>query len=268
MKHITSRDNPFYKRLVRLSRASRAERRAEGTVVLEGVHLVRAYLDRFGSEGVELVVKESAQAHPEIARLATQAPTTSMADGIFDIAAPVQSPVGVMAFAPIPKPSGARWKDGFQVFLDGVQDPGNLGSILRSAAAAGASVAHVSPQCADPWSPKSLRGGMGAQFVLPIDEQADLGSAAQEAGLRLVACTASGEASLFDADLRGAIGFVIGSEGTGITPRLAAQAQQRVRIPMFNGVESLNAAAAAAVCFYEWLRQQGPAGWPVHPRDS
>jgi len=268
MKHITSRENPFYKRLVRLSRASRAERRTGGTAVLEGVHLIRAYLDRFGPEGVELVVRESAREHPEIAGLVAEVPAVAMADRMFDTVSSVQTPVGVLAAAPIPKPCGSTRERGFQLLVDGVQDPGNLGSILRSAAAAGATIAHLSAECADPWSPKTLRGGMGAQFLLPIEEHADLGLAATEAGLRLVACTVSGDTSVFDADLRGAVGFIIGSEGSGVTPRLAALAQQRVRIPMSRGIESLNAAAAAAVCFYEWVRQQGPAWLGARERTS
>ncbi|HTT37478.1 MAG TPA: RNA methyltransferase [Burkholderiales bacterium] len=259
MKHIASRDNPFYKRLMRLSRASRAERRIERTALLEGVHLVRAYLDRFGSEGVELVVKESARGHPEIAGLVAEVPAVAMADRIFDTVSSVQTPVGVLAVAPIPKPSGMTREEGFQVFVDGVQDPGNLGSILRSAAAAGATMAHLSAECADPWSSKSLRGGMGAQFLLPIEEHADLGRAAEQASLRLVACTVSAETSVFDADLSGPVGFIIGGEGSGVTPRLDALARQRVRIPMSRGIDSLNAAAAAAVCFYEWVRRRGPA---------
>lgn len=259
MKHITSRDNPLFKELVRLVGASRATRREEGRVVLDGVHLVRAYLDCYGPEQVELVVKESTRGGPEIAALAQRARTISMADALFDQAAPVQSPVGVLAVVPLPQASGSRRKNGFQVLLDGVQDPGNLGSILRSAAAAGASVAHVSSACADPWSPKALRGGMGAQFLLPVEEHPDLCVLARRLEVPLVACTASAAEPIFDLDLRGEVAFIIGGEGAGISPGLLAEADRTARIPMRAGVESLNAGAAAAVCFYEWLRQQGSA---------
>ena len=256
MKHITSRDNPLFKDLLRLSNASRGTRREEGRTVLDGVHLIRAYFDRFGRESVELIVKDAARGHPEIAALAEGARAVSMADGIFDDVAPVQSPVGVLALIPIPElgigPPGA----GFQVLIDGVQEPGNLGSILRAAAAAGARLAHLSPQCADPWSPRSLRGGMGAQFLLPIQEHPDLSAAARRLRVPIVACSVHASMSLFDLDMRGELAFAVGSEGAGISPQLLECAQHRIRIPMRPGMESLNAAGAATVCFYEWLRQQ------------
>jgi TrmH family RNA methyltransferase len=97
---------------------------------------------------------------------------------------------------------------------------------------------------------------MGAQFVLPLKQHPDLAPTARALGIRLIACTAAGSISLFDADLSGTVGFVIGGEGAGISSDLLSLAQQQVRIPMRDGIESLNAAHAAALCFYEWLRRQ------------
>lgn len=254
MKQITSRDNPLFKSLLELVRSARA-RQEQGRVVLDGVHLVHSYLERFGAQGVELVVKDSAADHSEIRSLLQRAPAVRLADMLFDSAAPVRSPVGILAFAPrpeVPDPGA-----GFQVLLDGIQDPGNLGAILRSAAAAGGSKAHLSPHCTDPWSPRALRGGMGAQFLLPTREHEDLAAAARGLGMKLIACTAHATTSLFEADLSGSIGFIIGGEGAGLSAPLVATADLEIKIPMRPGTESLNAGAAAAICFYEWYRRHG-----------
>ena len=258
MKQITSRDNPLFKSIVLLGRSPRA-RRAEGRIVLDGVHLVQSYLQQFGAQGVELVIKHSAVDHPEIAALHTEAPVVTFSDALFDQAAPVKSPVGILARAPIPHVPSQPRRQGFQVLLDGVQDPGNLGAILRSAAAAGGALAHLSRTCADAWSPKALRGGMGAQFVLGIREHEDLPALAPLLGAPLVTCAPDAATSIFDSDLRGSIAFAIGGEGRGISPELAARTDRKVRIPMQPGIESLNAGAAAAICFFEWARQNEPS---------
>jgi RNA methyltransferase, TrmH family len=262
MKQLTSRDNPLFKSILRLTRSSRA-RREEGRIVLDGVHLVQAYLDRFGSQGMDLVVKRAAAGHPEILALQSRVPSVTMSDSLFDQAAPVQSPVGVLALAPLPRTPARPAELGFQVLLDGVQDPGNLGAILRSAVASGGTLAQLSGACADAWSPKALRGGMGAQFLLEIRQQQELATVTAGLNVRLIACTADAKGSIFETDLRGELGFIIGGEGRGISDDVIANAHQTVRIPMQAGIESLNAGAAAAVCFYEWLRQNSTAR--AHP---
>ena len=255
VKQISSKGNAAYKSLRRLARSSRA-RREEGRIVLDGVHVVRAYLERFGAEGVELVVRRSAATHKEILPLVEHATALIMSDTLFDQLASVESPLGILALAPFPKlTSPPPVRHGFEVLLDGIQDPGNVGAILRSAAAAGAGQAHLSVDCADPWSPKCLRGGMGAQLVLPVRQHENLAVAARNLDTRLIACTADAKMSLFDADLHGRVAFILGAEGGGISPELIATAQQQIRIPMRAGVESLNVGAAAAICFYEWVRR-------------
>jgi TrmH family RNA methyltransferase len=100
---------------------------------------------------------------------------------------------------------------------------------------------------------------MGAQFLLDIADRAELTAVARTFAGRLVAADSRGTESLFQSDLRGPVGFVIGGEGRGVSGELLALSQVRVRIPMRPGVESLNASAAASVLFYEWFRQQGSA---------
>lgn len=258
MKRITSRDNPQYRELWRLAHSTKA-RREQRRTLLDGVHLVEAYAAAFGFDSIRLILRASAVDRPEIVALGAPpgaAAPLVLADALFDGLSPVESPVGVMAAIPIRLGIANRGaQGGFSVFLDGVQDPGNLGSILRSAAAAGAKHIMLSAKCADAWSPKCLRGGMGAQFQLVINERVDLEDATENFAGRLVATDAGGPQSLYEADLSGAVGFILGAEGAGVSGELQARAGVRVRIPMERGIESLNVAAAAAVLFYEWKRR-------------
>ena len=258
MKHITSRDNPIYRGLLQLA-ASPRDRRASGRMLLDGLHLLAAYRDAYGMEQMQVIARSSVTERPDIARwLRVGTQSIVLADGLFDALSPVETPGGILAAVPIPRgPATEPPAEGFLVLLDGIQDPGNLGSILRSAAAAGGTEAYLSGQCADPWSPKCLRGGMGAQFALHIEDRADLPATAAAFQGVLLVLEPSASASLFDLDLSaGKMAFILGSEGGGIDPRLRALAQRPVRIPMHPGVESLNVGAAAAVCFFEWARQR------------
>jgi len=254
MKQISSTDNPVFKSIRRFTRSSRA-RRDEGKIILDGVHLVRAYRERFGAAGMVLIVKQSAVSHPEIAALAEGTASVTMTDALFARASPVQSPLGILALAPLPTVRAPSEDQGFAILLDGVQDPGNVGTILRTAAAAGARRADLSADCADPWSPKCLRAGMGAQFVLAVRQHESLARIARGLRATVLACTADAATSLFDVNLRGNIAFILGGEGAGICEEVMAAAKQSIRVPMRSGVESLNVGAAAAVCFYEWVRQ-------------
>jgi TrmH family RNA methyltransferase len=131
--------------------------------------------------------------------------------------------------------------------------------MLRSAAAAGATLAVLSHDCHDPWSPKALRGGQGAQFVLPLAVEADLagwlaGFAGASVGLAL-----AGSVPLYQLDFSGPCALVVGNEGAGLAPETLAAVTARARIPMPGRVESLNAAAALAVAAFEALRQRTAA---------
>ena len=142
------------------------------------------------------------------------------------------------------------------ILLDGVQDPGNVGAILRTAAAAGVGQALLSPGCAAAWSPKVLRAGQGAHFALAIHEDADLGAfMADYRGTTAVTCL-DDATPLYDACWDGPLAWVFGAEGQGVRGELLAAARLRIRIPMPGAVESLNVAAAAAVCLFEALRRK------------
>ena len=257
VREVISRDNPLFKSLRKLASSGR-ERRKEGRTLLDGSHLVAAYRDRIGPPEM-LVVTAAAVGNGEVRGLLGRmgdVPITVLADGLFRELSPVETPTGLLALVAVPRlpaPAGAR----FALFLEAVQDPGNLGSILRTAAAAGVEAAYLSPGCADAWSPKVLRGGMGAHFVLPLREGADLVAAAGAFGGKVVVAALQGEHSLYELDLSGPVAFVVGNEGAGVSPALQQTATHTMRIPMAGGVESLNAAAATAVCLFERVRQAG-----------
>lgn len=256
MKTISSRDNPLFKSLLALSESAR-ERREQGRTLLEGIHLVAAYREALGLPE-RVVVSESGQGHAEIRALLDAlrgVEAVLLPDRLFERVAQVSAAVGIAALIAVPKPAEAG-ECMLGVLLEDIQDPGNVGSILRSAAAAGAGAAWLSPGCADPWSPKVLRAGMGAHFRLPIRAGADLAGAAREFRGRVVAAAPDAGRSLYRCDLRGPLAFAFGSEGAGLSPALLAEADETAAIPMATGAESLNAAAAAAVCLFEAVRQR------------
>ena len=260
MKTITSRDNDLVRHLTRIANSSRARREAR-QVLLDGEHLVSAWRDTRSLQGVVLVLRASRLADARMAPwvdVEGVAETVALADPLFDRIAPVDSPTGLMALAPWPEerfPETAG--PGFVAMLDRVQDPGNLGAILRSAAAAGATGALLSPGCADAWAPRSLRGGMGAQLCLPLRDNAALAQAALDLDYPLVVADGRSATSLFEMSLPRRCAIVIGSEGQGVSPVLLGAAHTKVHIPMEMGIESLNAAAAATLVFFEWARQHG-----------
>jgi TrmH family RNA methyltransferase len=151
-----------------------------------------------------------------------------------------------------PAPATAR----LALLLYEIQDPGNVGTLLRSAAAAGADHVLLSPHCAFAWAPKVLRAGMGAHFAVNIVEGVALD--AWLAGYRgtSIALAGPGEKSLYDLDLRGPIAILVGNEGVGLSNALLEAATVRARIPMSERIESLNAAAAGTVALFEAARQR------------
>jgi TrmH family RNA methyltransferase len=142
------------------------------------------------------------------------------------------------------------------VLLDQLQDPGNLGSILRSAAAAGMTQVFCSSGTVLAWSPKVLRAGMGAHFVLDIVENADLPSLIATSPIPVLATSSHAQSSIYAADLSQPLAWLFGHEGQGVSQDLLDLARLRVAIPHLGQIESLNVAACAAVCLFEQMRQR------------
>ncbi len=254
MKLIRSRDNPCFKSLKRLAESGR-ERRKAGQTLLDGVHLVEAYEAALGP--VErLIIAESALAAGEAAAFAEGRNPVVLADGLMRDLGLVDTPSGLLAVAGIPTAIAAPDLGDDAVLLDGVQDPGNVGTLLRTAAAAGIRQALLSPACAAAWSPKVLRAGQGAHFALSIHEGVDLADFMANYRGTTAVTTLEQATPLYEARWDGPLAWVFGAEGQGVGPALRAAARLKVRIPMPGAVESLNVAAAAAICLFEALRRK------------
>ncbi len=256
-KHIVSRDNPVFKHLKKLADNAR-ERRSEELTLLDGVHLIEAYIAAFTEP--ELLIIPEGQSSVEATGLiqALQHVATVMLPTLmFAELTPVASATGVLALVKIPQIT-LPTSPSFVLMLEDIQDPGNLGSLLRTAAAAGVEAVYLTSSCTDAWSPKALRGGQGAQFVLPVKSRADLIVELDKFNGNSYATTMSGE-SLYEQDFTQATAFVIGNEGAGLRQQTIAATSKSITIPMavtkLGRVESLNAGAAAAVCLFERKRQ-------------
>jgi len=256
MKYITSQDNPFFKELSKLSGSAR-QRGKQAQTLLDGAHLLAAYLSS-GKQPLQLIVTGDALNDTEISVLIQQipnVPVTQLDDALFAELSELKTVSGVIALIPIPQAEKLIKDNRFALLLENIQDPGNLGSMLRSAAAAGCDSIYMSKGCVDAWSPKVLRAAMGGHFILNIYEHADLCNIAGDFKGSLFAATLQQAASLYDSSLRGNIAFAIGNEGVGLSIELMNKAKA-ITIPMPGKVESLNAAAAAAVCLFEAVRQR------------
>jgi TrmH family RNA methyltransferase len=246
---LTSRANPKVKRWAKLARDARY-RRSEKHALIEGPHLLAVALGR-GYKPIAVLATEEGAADPEISGLIGRSGGRAVivSKSVFHRIVDAENPSGVAAEIAIPEPGGSHASRA--VFLEGVQDPGNVGAILRSAAAFGVGTVIVDRGCADPWSPKALRAGMGGHFSLQINQSEDLG-AEIEAFKGTVACTVPrGGVALSKAPLNRSLAWVFGGEGQGLSDEIIRRADLRVTIPMAAGTESLNVAAAAAICLYE-----------------
>ena len=249
-QHITSRENAWLKDLRRLSQDSRAYRK-RGEVWLEGEHLVDA-LVRKAHPVQTLVCAESAWAELPAAWRSLGAQQVILPDALFAGLSALDAPARVGAVVRLPEtptidPHQAT------VVLDRVQDAGNVGAILRSAAAFGFSQVLALQGTAALWSPKVVRAGMGAHLSLRLCEGL---AVADLAALRvpLLATSSHRGPFLHEVVAQGALphpaAWVLGHEGQGVAPELLARAQQTVRIIQPGGEESLNVAAAAAICLH------------------
>lgn len=257
MKLLQSRDNPFFKELLKLTGSARQRAKA-GQTLLDGAHLLAAFLDA-GRQPQHILLNAQALEDGEVAALLGRAagvPVTQLDDKLFGQLSELKTPSGVLALIDIPQPAATAAQSRFALLLEAIQDPGNLGSMLRSAAAAGCDAVFLSNGCADAWSPKVLRAAMGGHFVLDIHEDCDLPVVARAFPGKLLATSLQARCSLYDCDLRGSVAFLVGNEGAGLSDALLNLATRRIIIPMPGRTESLNAAAATAVCLFEAARQR------------
>jgi TrmH family RNA methyltransferase len=256
VKVIASRDNPTFKSLRVLASDARKQRSA-GRTLIDGPHLIAAALDQ-GLVPDLVAVSEGAAALPEIVALLARTgkvETLCLRDALFSEISELATPVGILARLVIPNaPEGMPMGD--CLLLDAVQDAGNVGTLLRTAAAAGVRDVLLGPGCAGAWTPRVLRAAQGAHFALAIREQVDLAGFLNGYGGTSIAAVAHDGESLYACDFAQPTAWLFGNEGSGIAPGLVSLAKVRATIPLAAGSESLNVAAAAAVCLFEMRRQR------------
>lgn len=251
----------------------RAARAREGCLLAEGVRLVADALDA-GARFRFVLIRDDPDSRTRTAALVQRLDAAGIsvhaaAPPLFDAAAATESPQGVLAIVrtpQLPLPIAPTIMDADLsapaselqrpwLLLDGVQDPGNLGSALRSAAAAGAGAVLLTPGTVDPTNPKAVRAGMGAHFRLPIRQVDWQDLAGLLAGRALWLADAHGDVIYTGADWRKPAVIVVGGEARGAsTERWMALGARTLRIPMAGAVESLNAGMAAAVILFEAAR--------------
>lgn len=258
-RHVASRDNPLFKRLRALASSAQA-RRKEGLSVLDGAHLVEAALAAAWRPEM-LAVSESGMKRAEIARLvaASPVPAACFPDALFEAFSTVEHGAGVVAAVATPRVALPDAIDTDCLLLEHLQDPGNMGSLLRSAAAAGVRWVICSEATVYAWSPKVLRAAQGAHFALSIVEGVSLDVAVARLKVPVIATELRAGMSLFDCDFAGPVAWLFGNEGGGLSDQALRLAHRRVSIPMPGQAESLNVAAAGAVCLFEAVRQRGAA---------
>ena len=257
MKLIQSKDNPGYKQLVRV-----AAGKVQGQILLEGVHLCQEWLRHQGQPLCAVF---------DVSKLQRSFELQALADAVHDqtrmgldaalwakLSAVAGEGQGVCFLVTPPKPELPVRITQNCLWLDRVQDPGNLGTLLRTAAAVGVRQVYISSGSASAWSSKALRSAQGAHFALDVFENLDLVKLVSCLDIPLAVTTLAGGEALYDASLPAACAWLAGNEGQGVSTGLQALAALRVFIPQAPAVESLNVAVAMAVCMYEQLRQHRP----------
>jgi TrmH family RNA methyltransferase len=263
VKIITSEENGLFKDTRKLAESPK-ERKRRGASILEGTRLVRAALEK--NVQLELiVVSRSGWEREDVKDLISRLEGDNavlFSDRLFRRVSAFTGTGSMLAVIEIPGSGGSSpaGEGGDILLLEGIQDPGNLGMIIRSAAGAGMRGILLSPDCADPWSPKVLRSGMGAHFFLTLSCDTDLPAAARSFPGRVIALDAAGSTSLYTVDMSAPSALMVGSEGRGLTESLRSEADVVCTIPMPGLTESLNAAAAASIGIFEMMRQRLPVG--------
>ncbi|MBR0456529.1 MAG: RNA methyltransferase [Firmicutes bacterium] len=269
MKTIRSKDNPSYKEAVKLLR--RKYRDQTGMFLIEGPRPVMDAIRSGESLQTVFLSEEALEKKPSAASAAEELEDLCMKNGcrcavlaeeLFSRVSDTEHSQGVLAVAC--KPGHRKIEDGTGVIiLDRLQDPGNIGTIIRTAEAAGFGTLIAIKGTGDIYAPKTVRAAAGSLLRVNVFEGLETGEAVRlcrEQGIRIIASDLEGSVEYTTADLTGDIALVIGNEGSGVSNEIRQAADSKVRIPMEGTIESLNAAVAAGLLMYESVRQRRAAG--------
>ena len=252
---ITSLTNDTVKYIDKLKKKA-AFRREEQSFVVEGIRMIREV--PMDIRRMLFVTEETLRRYPELTDWCERVETVS--ENVLQKLSDTQTPQGMLAVVKTPglHESSSEERKPFYMVLDGLQDPGNVGTLIRTAEAVGVTEVLMSDDSADPYSPKVVRSTMGTIFRVPIRTVPDLATELEKlksTGVRVVGMHWAGQ-DFYAADLTGPVAILIGNEGNGLSDAVAAAADVLVRIPMEGSVESLNAAVSGSVVGYEVLRQR------------
>ena len=255
LTRVSSRENPLLVRLRKLVRHP-GEYRKLGQVLLEGEHLCQAWIARGREPALQALVSETAWEQGRHAGLVeAAAATVVVADAAIAELSSLETPPPIAFVVALPAAPGLR-ANAQSVVLDRIQDAGNVGSILRSAAAFDFAQVIALEGTASLWSPKVLRAGMGAHFGLDLIENGRV-ELLDELKLPLIGTSSHAAESIAEAAFAEPCAWVFGNEGAGSSAAVQSRCSQVLRIPQPGGEESLNVAAAAAICLYESGRGRG-----------
>ncbi|MBT5166404.1 MAG: RNA methyltransferase [Nitrosomonadales bacterium] len=253
-KSIDSKHNISYKYFKKVA-SKKKFRKEQNKTMLIGPHIIKTFLD--AKKEIECLIKDEhsqSQEIDEITKVNTKIDIFTLKHRLFLELSDLKSSNGLIALVKIPSEPNAEIQKGLNLFIDGIQDPGNLGSILRTAEAAGVNSIYLSKKTAELWSPKTLRGSQGAQVNLECHENHDLLMLCEQIKLPIYSLSLCGE-SLYKEDIPEDLFLVLGNEGRGIDKKIISKSTKSISIPMHGSVESLNVAAAAGIFIYEHFRK-------------
>lgn len=257
MQVISSSKNILVKKFIQLSSSSKA-RKKQGLTIVEGIHLTSEYLQKVGSP--EYCILASDIDNSEINDIVLECQKRkvkiiTIEQNIYAKISPVITSAGIIFVVKNNNNTADINYKISTVILDGVQDAGNLGTILRSAVATGVKQIICSQNTVSAWSPKVLRAGMGAHYSLNIIENQNLTDIVPNFKVPIFTTSLKATNSIYQTNLSGEVVWIFGNEGQGVSKGIQALVTNHIIIPQSSNIESLNVAMAATICMFEKMRQ-------------
>ena len=256
---ITSLQNAQVKNIIKLNQKAK-ERREQKLFAAEGRKM---FLEAPSGWIHKVYVSESAEKDEELMKRVRLFPWEAVTDTVFRQMSDTQTPQGILTVLHTPfyrEEDLLKEENPLLMILEDLQDPGNVGTILRTGEGAGVSGVFLTRTCVDITNPKVIRATMGSVYRMPfayVEDVPSLKKILAKRGIRLFAAHLQGKKAYYEESYQGGTAFMIGNEGKGLTDRAAGEADSLIRIPMCGQVESLNAAMAAGILMYEAARQRG-----------
>ncbi|MCR4945094.1 MAG: RNA methyltransferase [Clostridium sp.] len=258
MVYIESKDNSLYKETKKLK--ERKGRSKSSKYIIEGFRLVQeAFKAGIDIEYLFISNKEEYKLDDYLKEYKDKTKVYGLDDNLLKELCATEKPQGIVAVVKM-KDKDIALEGDFYIICDKVQDPGNLGTIIRTAHAAGVNGIILTKGTVDVYNEKTIRSTMGSLFYVPVvydDDNLTLVKKLKEKGFSILATSLEGEKDFFNEDLSGKIAISVGNEGNGVSEEVYNISDKKVKIPMPGGAESLNVAIASSIIIYEKVRQNG-----------